>query len=408
MPLTDTAVRNIKPDNTKTLRLKDERGLYLEVSPTGGKWWRLRYWIAGRENRLSLGVYPDVSLRDARERRDEARKLIAKGVDPSSVRKGEVAQATEEATTFELVARQWHEKFTPSWTPKHAARIMTSLEKDAFPWIGPKAIRSILPPEVLSVARRVESRGAIETAHRLVGNIGMVFRFAVSSGLADSDPTASLRGALSPTNEKHHASITDPKAVAELLRAIEGYTGSFITRCALRLAPLVFVRPGELRHAEWAEIDVESAEWRIPANKMKMRAPHVVPLSRQALAVLDELRPLTGSGRYVFPGERTASRPMSENTVTAALRRLGYTKEEMTGHGFRSMASTLLNEMGWNRDAIERQLAHAERNNVRAAYNFAEFLPERRRMMQAWADNLDALREGGKVLPLFTSESWTG
>ncbi|HWR03347.1 MAG TPA: integrase arm-type DNA-binding domain-containing protein, partial [Humidesulfovibrio sp.] len=392
MPLTDIAVRNAKADTTKTLKLKDERGLYLEIPPRGSKRWRLRYWIKSKENRLSLGVYPEVSLKEARELRDEARKLIAKGIDPSAVRKGEVAQATEEATTFELVARQWHEKFTPSWTPGHAARILTSLEKDAFPWIGPKAIRSILPPEVLSVARRVESRGAVETAHRLVGNIGMVFRYAVASGLADSDPTRDLRGALSPTNEKHHASITEPGAVGELLRTIDTYKGSLITRCALKLAPLVFVRPGELRHAEWSEINMETKEWRIPAAKMKMRAQHIVPLSEQAVAVLEEISPLTGSGRYVFPGERTSSRPMSENTVNAALRRLGYSRDELTGHGFRSMASTLLNEQGWNRDAIERQLAHAERNNVRAAYNFAEFLPERRKMMQSWADYLDVLR----------------
>jgi len=219
--------------------------------------------------------------------------------------------------------------------------------------------------------------------------------------LADSDPTRDLRGALSPTNEKHHASLTEPGAVSELLRTIETYKGSLITRCALKLAPLTFVRPGELRHAEWSEINEEAAEWRIPAHKMKMRTQHIVPLSKQALAVLEEIKPLTGTGRYVFPGERTASRPMSENTVTAALRRLGYAKDEMTGHGFRSIASTLLNELGWNRDAIERQLAHAERNNVRAAYNFAEFLPERRKMMQAWADHLDTLREGGKVVPMF-------
>jgi len=401
MPLTDTAVRNAKPDTSKTLQLKDERGLYLEIPPRGSKRWRLRYWIKTKENRLSLGIYPEVSLKEARELRDEARKLIAKGIDPSAVRKGEVAQATEEATTFELVARQWHEKFNTKWTPGHAARIMTSLQQDAFPWIGSKPIRDILPPEVLSVARRVESRGAIETAHRLVGNIGMVFRYAVAAGLADSDPTRDLRGALSPTNEKHHASLTEPGAVSELLRTIETYKGSLITRCALKLAPLTFVRPGELRHAEWSEINEEAAEWRIPAHKMKMRTQHIVPLSKQALAVLEEIKPLTGTGRYVFPGERTASRPMSENTVTAALRRLGYAKDEMTGHGFRSIASTLLNELGWNRDAIERQLAHAERNNVRAAYNFAEFLPERRKMMQSWADHLDALREGGKVVPIF-------
>lgn len=400
MPLTDTALRNAKP-GPKSRRIYDSGGLYVEVAPAGGKWFRFKYHFGGKERRLSLGVYPDVSLAQARERRDEARRMLAEGTDPSTVRKAAKAEQQAQAETFELVARQWHEKFTPSWTPGHAARILTSLSQDAFPWLGHRPIREILPPEVLAVARRVESRGAIETAHRLVGNIGMVFRYAVASGLADSDPTRDLRGALSPTNEKHHASVTDPKAVADLLRAIESYSGSLVTRCALRLAPLVFVRPGELRHAEWSEINADSAEWRIPGAKMKMRVQHIVPLSRQALAVLEELRPLTGSGRYVFPSERTSERPMSENTVTAALRRLGYTKEEMTGHGFRSMASTLLNELGWNRDAIERQLAHAERNNVRAAYNFAEFLPERRKMMQAWADNLDALREGGKVVPIF-------
>jgi integrase len=400
MPLTNTEIKNTKPDQ-KPKRLFDGGGLYLEVAPAGGKWWRLKYRFGGKERRLSLGVYPDVSLAQARERRDEARRLLAEGTDPSTVRKASKAEQQAQAETFELVARQWHEKFTPSWTPGHAARILTSLSQDAFPWLGNRPIREILPPEVLSVARRVEARGAIETAHRLVGNIGMVFRYAVASGLADSDPTRDLRGALSPTNEKHHASLTDPKAVTDLLRTIETYSGSLVTRCALRFAPLVFVRPGELRHAEWSEINIDAAEWRIPAAKMKMRVQHIVPLSRQALAVLEELRPLTGAGRYVFPSERTSERPMSENTVTAALRRLGYTKEEMTGHGFRSMASTLLNELGWNRDAIERQLAHAERNNVRAAYNFAEFLPERREMMQAWADNLDALREGGKVVPLF-------
>lgn len=400
MALTDTAIRNAKPKD-KAYVLNDGRGLNLEISPKGGKWWRLRYTFGGRPNRISLGTYPDISLVQARERREEARKLIAQGIDPSVARKEVSAQEQQQAETFELVSREWHSRNFSKWTPGHAARILISLENDAFPWIGSRPIRSILPPEVLSVARRVESRGAIETAHRLVGNIGMVFRYAVASGLADSDPTRDLRGALSPTNETHHASITEPGAVGELLRTIDTYKGSIVTRCALKLAPLVFVRPGELRHAEWSEINFETKEWRIPAAKMKMRVQHIVPLSEQALAVLEEVKPLTGAGRYVFPGERTASRPMSENTVNAALRRLGYSRDELTGHGFRSMASTLLNEQGWNRDAIERQLAHAERNNVRAAYNFAEFLPERRKMMQAWAIFLDSLREGGKVVPLF-------
>jgi len=397
--LTDTALRNAKP-GTKAVKLFDSGGLYLEVAPAGGKWWRLKYRHGGKEKRISLGVYPDVSLKDARERRDAARKLLANGIDPSKTRQEEKAEIAADAMTFEKVAREWFSKFKENWTPGHADRTMRRFEMDVFPWIGARPIRDILAPELLTTIRRIESRGAIETAHRTMQNCGQVFRYAVASGHADRDISGDLRGALPPSKEKHHASVTDPKDVASLLRTIETYQGSFVTMSALRLAPMLFVRPGELRHAEWSEIDLDKAEWRIPAAKMKMREQHIVPLSRQAVAILRELHPLTGAGRYVFPSVRTSARPMSENTVNAALRRLGYTKDEMTGHGFRSMASTLLNEMGWNRDAIERQLAHAERNSIRAAYNFAEFLPERRRMMQAWADHLDALKAGAKVTPL--------
>ncbi|MEL7641677.1 MAG: integrase arm-type DNA-binding domain-containing protein [Solidesulfovibrio sp.] len=399
MPLTDAAVRNAKAMD-KTLRLKDERGLYLEVSPKGGKWWRLRYWLASKENRLSLGVYPDVSLKEARERRDEARKLIAKGIDPSAARKEEKAEAAAEALTFEHVAREWYERFKPKWSPSHSLDVIQRLEKNVFPSLGPLSIRDITAPELLTAVRLIEGRGAVKSARRVLQMCGQVFRYAVATGQADRDIAADLRGSLPPAREKHHASITDPKGVAQLLRAIDGYQGSFVALCALRIAPLVFVRPGELRHAEWSEIDLDKAEWRIPAEKMKMREQHIVPLSRQAVAILRELHPLTGVGRYVFPSIRTSARPMSENTVLAALRRMGYTKDEMTGHGFRSMASTLLNEQGWNRDAIERQLAHGERNAVRAAYNFAEHLPERRRMMQAWSDYLDTLKAGAKVTPI--------
>ncbi|MHC1790670.1 tyrosine-type recombinase/integrase [Solidesulfovibrio sp.] len=399
MPLTDAAVRNAKATD-KTVRLKDERGLYLEINPKGGKWWRLRYWLAGKENRLSLGVYPDVSLKDARERRDEARKLIANGVDPSKARQEEKAEAAAEALTFEHVAREWYERFKPKWSPSHSLDVIQRLEKNVFPSLGPKSIRDIAAPELLAAVRLIEGRGAVESARRILQMCGQIFRYAIATGQADRDIAADLRGSLPPAREKHHASITDPKAVAQLLRAIDGYQGAFMVLCALRLAPLVFVRPGELRHAEWSEIDLDGAEWRIPAPKMKMKEQHIVPLSRQAVAILRELHPLTGAGKYVFPSVRTSARAMSENTVLAALRRLGYTKDEMTGHGFRSMASILLNELGWNRDAIERQLAHAERNAVRAAYNFAEHLPERRRMMQAWADYLDKLKAGAKVTPL--------
>jgi integrase len=399
MPLTDITVRNSKASD-KTLRLKDERGLYLEVNPKGGKWWRLRYWMNGKENRLSLGVYPDVSLKDARDRRDEARKLIANGVDPAQVRKEEKAEALESAETFETIAREWHARVSPSWTASTAKTNITRLELDIFPYIGTKQIKDIAAPELLAALRRVESRGAEETARRLRTLCGQVFRYAVATGRCERDPAADLRGALAKAKPKNFASIRDPREVAGLLRAIDNYAGSPETLAALKLAPLVFVRPGELRHAEWAEIDLESAEWRIPAEKMKMRDSHIVPLSKQAVALLRELHLLTGHGRYCFPSERTKDRPMSENTVNAALRRMGYSKEEMTGHGFRAMASTLLHEQGWQSDVIERQLAHAERNKVKAAYNRAGHLPERRRMMQAWADYLDALKAGGKVISI--------
>jgi len=397
--LTNVAVQGAKP-KAKRYILKDEKGLYLEVSPSGGKWWRLRYWIAGRENRLSLGTFPEVSLAQARARRDDARKLLAEGLDPSATRKAEKAEAQAGGETFELVALEWFERFRGKWTAPHAGRILTRLKKDVFPFIGSRPIHEINAPELLSAMRRIEARGAIETAHRALQNCGQVFRYAVACGKAERDPSGDLRGALTPTKEKHHPSITDPKELGELLRAIDAYQGSHVVRCALKLAPLVFVRPGELRKAEWSEVDLEAAEWRIPAAKMKMRVQHIVPLSRQAVAILRELHPLTGAGTFLFPGVRSSAKPMSENTVNAALRYMGYSTDQVTGHGFRSTASTLLNEQGWNRDAIERQLAHAERNNVRAAYNFAEFLPERRKMMQAWADFLDGLRQGGKVVPI--------
>lgn len=393
MPLTDIAVRNAKPDNSKTLRLKDERGLYLEVSPAGGKWWRLRYWIGGKENRLSLGVYPDVSLKEARERRDEARRQIANGIDPSQVRKAGAAEANADKETFEIVAREWFAKYLHTWTDNTATTVITRLEKDIFPYLGSMPIREITAPELLATIRRIESRGAVETARRDLQKCGQILGYAVATGRATRNVAADLRGAIAPPKKRHFASIHEPKEIGELLRAIEGYKGSLVTRCALKFAPLTFVRPGELRHAEWAEIDMDTAEWRIPAARMKMREKHIVPLSRQALEVLQELHPLTGSSRYVFPGERSFARPMSENTVLAALRRLGYEKGEMTGHGFRSMASTMLHEQGWPSDVVERQLAHGDRDKIRASYNFAQHLPERRKMMQAWADYLDSLRQ---------------
>jgi len=397
MALTDKAIRAARHGD-KAVRFFDGGGLYLELAPNGGKWWRLKYRFASKEKRLSLGVYPHVSLKQARDRRDDAKRLLANGVDPSEQRKATKAAVTERAAnSFEAVAREWFASFSKKWVKSHSDKILKRLEHNAFPHIGGRPIAEVTSPEVLVLLRKVEARGAIETAHRTLQNCSQVFRYAVATGRAERDPTLDLRGALAPVTERHHPSITDPKAIGALLRAIDGYDGSLVTKCALRLAPLTFVRPGELRRAEWSEFDLDKAEWRIPAERMKMREQHIVPLSSQAVSVLEELHPLTGRGTLVFPGVRSSSRPMSENTVNAALRRLGYAKDQMTGHGFRSMASTHLNEQGWNRDAVERQLGHAERDNVRAAYNFAEHLPERRRMMQAWADYLDGLRAGGNV-----------
>lgn len=398
MALSDTACRKAKPA-PRVRKLADEKGLALWITPGGARYWRFRYRWQGKEQLLSLGVYPDVTLEKARKKRDAMRELLADKINPSTHRQEmKAASADLAANTFEAVARAWLAKNAENWVPAHGDRIKRRLEVDVFPWLGTRPIAEIAPREVLKVLQRIEGRGAIETAHRAMSECSQVFRFAIATQRAETDPTRDLRGALATPEEAHHASITEPKAVGELLRAIRGYKGSFVTACALKIAPLVFVRPGELRHAEWSELDLDKAEWRIPAEKMKAREPHIVPLSQQALDVLRELQPLTGRGRYVFPGVRSNKRPMSENTVLGALRRLGYTREQMTGHGFRSVASTLLNEQGWNRDAIERQLAHAERDGVRAAYNYAEYLPERRKMMQAWADYLDRLAAERNVL----------
>lgn len=391
MALSDVKIKNAKP-REMAYKLADEKGLFLLITPKGAKYWRLKYRYNGKEKLLALGVYDETMLKDARDKRDEARRQLANGIDPGLAKQAKKQSHKSAAENcFEKIAREWFAKFSPQWTPKHANRIMRQFEKEIFPWLGNNAISEITPPQILSVLRRIENRGAIETAHRAQQTCSQVFRYAVVTGRVERDTSADLRGALPPARKKHHASLTDTKAVGDLLRAINDYQGHFVTKCALRLAPILFVRPGELRHAEWSEFDFEAAEWRIPAEKMKMRVKHIVPLSSQSIKILRELQPLTGDGKYLFPCVRTPKRPMSENTVNAGLRRLGYTKEEMTGHGFRSMASTLLNEQGWNSDAIERQLAHAERNNIRAAYNYAEYLSERRKMMQHWADYLDQL-----------------
>jgi integrase len=398
--LTDVKIRQAKPA-VKPSKLFDGRGLFLLLTPAGGKWWRFKYRFGGKAKTLSLGVYPDVGLREARERREAARRLLASVIDPGEERKAaKVAKAVaerRERDTLEAVAREWFEKFSPAWAPTHASTIIRRLERDVFPWLGGRPVDEITAVELLEALRRVEVRGALETAHRIHQICGQIFRYAVATGRARRDPSADLRGALPPVKEKHHAALIKPADVAALLRSIGDYQGSFVVRCALRLAPLVFVRPGELRQAEWSEIDLDGAIWRIPAARMKLRTEHIVPLSRQAVEVLRELHPVTGAGRYVFPSARTADRPMSENAVLAALRRMGYERGEMTGHGFRTVASTLLNELGSPADAIERQLEHAERDNVRNAYNRAEYLGERKRMMQTWADYLDSLTARGTV-----------
>ncbi|MFN3702846.1 tyrosine-type recombinase/integrase [Thermomonas sp.] len=407
MPLSDTAIRKAKPAD-KTQRLFDGGGLYLEITPAGGKLWRQKYRFGGKEKRLAHGTYPEVSLAEARDRRDNARKLLAAGTDPGEHRKAE-KQAGEDraANSFEAVAREWFGKFAPNWAASHAGKIMGRLENDLFPWIGSRPVAEIKAPELLRCLRRIESRGALETAHRVLQNAGQVFRYAIATGRADRDPSTDLRGALAPWKPQHYPAPTDPKAVGELLRAIDGYTGGNVVKAMLRLAPLVFVRPGELRQAEWAEIDLEAAEWNIPAHKMKMREPHMVPLSRQAIEILTDLQPLTGNRAHVFPGGHDPRKPMSEAALNAALRRMGYDKTTMTAHGFRAIARTLLDEeLGFRPDYIEHQLAHAVRDPNGRAYNRTAHLAARRKMMQVWADYLDRRRtDTGKILEFKKSGS---
>jgi integrase len=394
--LSEARIRSAKP-RERPYKLYDERGLFLLVTPTGGRLWRLRYRIGNLEKLISLGAYPDVPLKRAREKRDEARRLVADEIDPSADRK---AKRAAMLVTFEGVAQEWLELQSKSLAPETISILGARLNSGLYPYLGSRPMGSITAQELLSALRRIEARGRNETAHRVRALAGRVFRYAVATGRAQHDVAADLRDALAPVKSKNFASVTDPIRVGELMRAIDGYSGHPVTALALKLAPLVFVRPGELRQAEWMEFDLEGAEWRIPAARMKMGELHVVPLAHQAITLLEELRPFARGGRYVFPSLRSRDRPMSNNTINGALRRLGYTTEEQTAHGFRTMASTLLNEQGYPPDVIELQLAHTERNKVRAAYNKAQRLSERRKLMQAWADYLDGLRAGAQVIPL--------
>ena len=423
MPLTDAALRNAKPTD-KPRKLADERGLYIEVYPSGGKLWRLKYRFGGKEKRLALGAYPEVTLAAARERRDIARKMLAEQPprDPGAVKQAAKAQQAAAAQrdalaangqplpgTFEHTAREWLAKVhRAKVSPGHADRTLVRFEKDAFPWIGARLLAEISAPELLEVVRRVEARGAIETAHRLKDAAGQVFRYGIASGLCDRNPAADLRDALTPVQVKHHAAIVDPAALGKLLRDIDQYVGQPATVAALRLSALLLLRPGELRHLEWAWVDEEGATITVPGLVMKRRKedkedgpPHLVPLAPQALAVLRALRPLTGRGRFIFPALTSRLRPLSENTVRSALRRLGYANDEMTAHGFRATARTLAAErLGIAPEAIEAQLAHAVPDALGRAYNRAQFLEQRRHLMKAWADYLDRLREGAKVITL--------
>lgn len=400
MPLTDAAIRKAKPQS-KPLRLFDEKGMYLELSPSGGKLWRWKYRYLGKEKRLALGTYPDVSLAEARDRCHEARSLLANGADPGEARKVQkAAKILHVANSFEAVACEWFAKHMTDKAQTHANKVIGRLKKDIFPWIGSRPIADIRPPEMLAVLQRIEKRGAIETAHRLRGICGQVFSYAIKTGRAERNASSDLRGALTPVVVKHHAAITDPVKVGELLRAFDGFAGTFVVQCALKIAPFLFVRPGELRKARWADIDFDGAEWRYQATKTKTN--HIAALATQVLTILRDLHPLTGKSEYVFPGARSNGRPMSEAAINAALRRLGYdTKTEITGHGFRAMARTILHEkLGFKPEVIEHQLAHKVPDALGTAYNRTKFLDERRSMMQTWADYLENLKAGAEVILL--------
>jgi len=404
MALTDLQVKKAQPKE-KPYKLMDGLGLHLQVTKTGGKWWRFKYLFEGKEKLLSLGVYPDISLAEARNRRQDARTLVAKGIDPSSDRKIVKEQKAERsANSFELIARELHKNQVgnKAWSLDHAATIMTRLEKDVFPWIGSKPIVEVTAKEIKAILDRVRSRGVIETARRVRTIMGQIYTYAIATDRANFDISAGFRSYLPATSKtrKHMASVTDPKELAPLLRAMDGYQGGFVALCALKLLPMLFVRPGELRHMEWAEIDLEAAEWNIPGIKMKMGQPHLVPLSRQAVAVLTEIKPLTGHGRYVFPSTQSFSRCMSDNTINAAFRRMGFDGETIVGHGFRATARTILDEiLGFRPDLIEHQLSHAVKDPNGRAYNRTAFLPQREEMMQTWADYLEGLKAGAKVIP---------
>lgn len=391
MYLTDIKIKQLKPES-KTVRYNDGKGLYLEVAPTGGKWWRFKYRFAGKEKRISLGVYPEINLRDARSRCEEVRRKLKDGIDPSLERRSQKAcRMVAAENTFEAIAREWFSHRRHEIAENHSVSIFSRLERDVFPWIGNFPIQQVSAPAVLALLRRIAARGAVESAHRAKSSISQVMRYAIATGRAERDPCPDLKGALPSPRVNHFSAIVDPKKVGPFLNAIDEYEGSFVVKCALRLAPLVFVRPGELRQAKWSEIDLDRGEWRFFVTKTKI--DHLVPLSRQAIAILKEVHPLTGRGMYVFPTPRSDTRPLSNNAVLSSMRRMGFDKDEMSGHGFRAMARTLLaEELHVRPEIIEHQLAHKVPDALGAAYNRTRFIKERVEMMQAWADYLDKLK----------------
>jgi len=400
MPLTDTAIRTAKPTD-KPYKLSDEKGLFLLIQPNGAKYWRLKYRYGGKEKMLSFGVYSDIGLKDARTKRDEARNLLTKDVDPGEHKKAtKAAKVERSANSFEVICREWLEARKQTVEASQHAKTLARMENDVFPWLGSKAISEITAPDVLKVLRRIDERGARYSAHRVRSEISRAFRYAIATGRAERDPCPDLKGAIQPAKETHFAAITEPPAVGELLRAIDGFKGTFVVKCALLLSPMLFTRPGELRKAEWASFDLDKSEWRYFINKTKTE--HLVPLSVQAVVILRELHALTGDGRFVFPSARGNDRPMSDAAVNAALRRMGYdTRTEITGHGFRAMARTILHEeLHVKPEVIEHQLAHSVPDALGTAYNRTKFLKERKVMMQLWADYLDKLKAGAEVIRL--------
>lgn len=390
--LTEAKLRSIKKSG-KIERFHDSGGLYLELSVAGGKHWRWKYAFGGKEKRLSFGAWPDVSLKDAREKRDACRKILKEGIDP---KKGmglpKASREREGAAAFRTVAEEWVKNQKNVWVDTHAETVESRLASNVYPYIGDSPIAEVTPQDVLALLRKIEERGAYEVAKRVLGICSLVFRYGVAIGAVGSDPCRDLRGALVPRQKGQFAALTKPKDVGALLLGIDEYKGSGVVRAALKYSALTFCRPGEIRKAEWAEIDFEAKEWTIPAAKMKVRVEHRVPLSQQALEVLEGLHPLTGSGKYLFPGPRGKDKPLSENAINVAIRIMGYRKDQMTAHGFRAMASTLLNEAGHDPDVIEAQLAHTGADKIRAIYNRAQYMKKRRQLMQDWADYLDELR----------------